>query len=168
MASVQIFDPEQGALQLLAWTGFHPESAASWKWVRFDSSSSCGLAFSSGRRVVVPDTETCAFLAGTTDLDEYRRSNIRAVQSTSLVSRSGQLLGMISTHWCEPHQPAERALGRLDVLARLAVDLTERGNAARWKRRCAKAKSDVGGSPQSSSPVMTQLSARLSMASSQV
>jgi PAS domain S-box-containing protein len=65
-------------------------------------------------------------MAGTRDLDEYRRSNIRAVQSTPLVSRSGQLLGMISTHWREPHQPTERALWRLDVLARQAADLIER------------------------------------------
>ncbi len=65
-------------------------------------------------------------MAGTADLDEYRRSNIRAVQSTPLVSRSGQLLGMISTHWREPHQPTQRALWRLDVLARQAADLIER------------------------------------------
>jgi PAS domain S-box-containing protein len=127
MASMQVFNPEKRALQLLAWSGFHLESAAFWKWVHFHSGSSCGLAFSSGCRVVVPDTETCAFLAGTTDLDEYRRSNIRAVQSTPLISRSGELLGMISTHWREPHQPAERALRRLDVLARQAADLIERG-----------------------------------------
>jgi PAS domain-containing protein len=34
---------------------------------------------------------------------------------------------MISTHWREPHQPAERSLRRLDVLARQAADLIERG-----------------------------------------
>jgi GAF domain-containing protein len=77
--------------------------------------------------VVVPDIETCDFMAGTADLDEYRRSNVRAVQSTPLISRSGELLGMISTHWREPHQPTERALRRLDVLARQAADLIERG-----------------------------------------
>src|SRR5262249_18154388 len=65
-------------------------------------------------------------MAGTPDLDESRRSNIRAVQSTPLVSRTGQLLGMISTHWREPHQPTEHALRRLDVLARQAADLIER------------------------------------------
>jgi PAS domain S-box-containing protein len=32
---------------------------------------------------------------------------------------------MISTHWNEPHQPAERALQRLDVLARQAADLIQ-------------------------------------------
>jgi PAS domain S-box-containing protein len=127
MASMQVLNVERDALQLLAWAGFHPASASFWEWVRFDSTTTCGLAFSSGCRVVVPDTETCALMAGTADLDEYRRSNIRAVQSTPLLSRSGQLLGMISTHWREPHQPSERALWRLDVLARQAADLIERG-----------------------------------------
>src|SRR5262249_56124491 len=97
-----------------------------WESVYLDSASTCGLALSAGCRVVVPDVETCDFMAGTADLDEYRRSNIRAVQSTPLLSRSGQLLGMISTHWHEPHQPTEIVLRRLDVLARQAADLIER------------------------------------------
>jgi PAS domain S-box-containing protein len=125
MASIQALDPKRKELQLLAWKGFHPRSAAFWDKVHFNSASTCGLAFSSGSRVVVPDVETCDFMVGTTDLDEYRRSNIRAVQSTPLVSRSGQLLGMISTHWCEPGPPIERALWRLDVLARQAADLIQ-------------------------------------------
>jgi PAS domain S-box-containing protein len=129
MASMQLLDSEGDQLRLIAWKGFHPQSAAFWEWVYLDSASTCGLALSTGCRVVVPDIHTCEFLAGTADLDEYRRSNIRAVQSTPLVSCSGQLLGMISTHWREPHQPTERALWRLDVLARQAADLIERGKA---------------------------------------
>jgi PAS domain S-box-containing protein len=126
MASMQLLDPERNQLRLLAWKGFHPQSAVFWEWVYLDSTCTCGLALSAGCRVVVPDIEACDSMAGTADLDEYRRSNIRAVQSTPLVSRSGQLLGMISTHWREPHQPTERALLRLDVLARQAADLIER------------------------------------------
>jgi GAF domain-containing protein len=105
MASVQLFVPERKQLQLLAWKGFHPQSATFWQTVHFNSACTCGIAFSTGCRVVVPDVETCDFMAGTADLDEYHRSNIRAVQSTPLFSRSGQPLGMISTHWREPHQP---------------------------------------------------------------
>ena len=128
MASIQLLDPER-KLRLLAWNGFHPHSAAFWAWVHLDSTSTCGLALSAGSRVVVPDIETCDSMAGTPDLDEYRRSNIRAVQSTPLVSRSGQLLGMISTHWRKPHRPTDVALRRLDVLARQAADLIERSSA---------------------------------------
>jgi hypothetical protein len=122
MASMQSLDPERNRLRLLAWKGFHPQSAIFWEWVHLDSACSCGLALFAGCRVVVPDVETCDFMAGTADLDESRRSNIRAVQSTPLMSRSGQLVGMISTHWRTPHQPTERALRRLDVLARQAAD----------------------------------------------
>ena len=126
MGSMQTFHPEQNELRLLAWRGFHPESAAFWERVHVDSASACGVALSAGRRVVVPDTKACYFMVGTGDFDACRRSNIRAVQSTPLVSRSGRLLGMISTHWREPHQPTERALRSLDVLSRQAADLIER------------------------------------------
>jgi PAS domain S-box-containing protein len=129
MASMQLLDPERDQLRLLAWKGFHPQSAVFWEWVYLDSTSTCGVAMSVESRVVVRDIETCDFMAGTADLDECRRSNIRAVQSTPLVSRSGQLVGMISTHWREPHQPAERDLRRLDVLARQAADLIEHRKA---------------------------------------
>src|SRR5262245_21426871 len=127
MGSMQLFHPEQGELRLLASRGFHPASAAFWERVHLDSASTCGAALSAGGRVIVPDTEACDFMKGTGDLDAYRRSNIRAVQSTPLVSRFGRLLGMISTHWREPYQPTERELRSLDVLARQAADLIERG-----------------------------------------
>jgi PAS domain S-box-containing protein len=126
MASMQIFHPKQSELELLAYKGFHPESAAFWDRVHLNSASSCGLALSAGCRVIVPDTETCDFMAGTADLAASRRSGIRAVQSTPLTSRSGQLLGMISTHWRVPYRPAEPALRLFDVLARQAADLIER------------------------------------------
>ena len=127
MASLQVFHPERSELRLLAWRGFRPQSAAFWQWVRLDSRTSCGLASAAGSRVVVPDIETWDFVAGTPDLDEFRRCGIRAMQSTPLVSRSGELLGMISTHWRAPHHPAEFALRQLDVLGRQAADLIERG-----------------------------------------
>src|SRR5215813_12709852 len=126
MASVQLFVPECKQLQLLAWKGFHPQSAIFWQTVHFNSACTCGIAFSTGCRVVVPDVEASDFMVGTAELHAYRQSGIRAVQSTPLVSRSGQLLGMISTHWREPHRPTERAFRLFDVLARQAADLIER------------------------------------------
>src|ERR1700719_3350661 len=95
MGSMPVFLPDRKDLRLLASRGFHPDSAAYWEYVRVDSASSCGLAMSSGARSVVPDIEACDVLAGTTDLEASRRSGIRAVQSTPLISRSGELIGMI-------------------------------------------------------------------------
>jgi len=129
MGSMQVFLPQRDELRLLVNRGFHPESAAFWEYVRTDSTSSCGLALSSGARTILPDIETGDRVVAASDLDAYRRSGIRAVQSTPLISRAGELLGMISTHWREPHQPTELALRTLDVLARQAADLIERSRA---------------------------------------
>jgi PAS domain S-box-containing protein len=126
MGSMQRFHPEQRELRLLAWKGFQLSSAAFWERVHPESASTCGAALSVGHRVMVPDVEASDFMAGTADLHAYRQSGIRAVQSTPLISRSGRLLGMISTHWRKPHQPTERAFRLFDVLARQAADLIER------------------------------------------
>ena len=51
---------------------------------------------------------------------------MRAVQSTPLVSRSGKLLGMFSTHYKTPRRPDDRVLRLLDLLGRQAADIIER------------------------------------------
>jgi PAS domain S-box-containing protein len=129
MGSMQLLYPEKNALRLLVWNGFDPASASFWEWVRLDSATTCGVALRTQERVIVPDIETCDFMAGTEDLEVSRQSGIRAVQSTPLIARDGRLLGMISTHWRAPHQSAKRDLRLLDVLARFATDLMERGQA---------------------------------------
>ena len=129
MATIQMLDPARRELRLLAWKGLHPESAAFWEAVSLGSRSSCAKAMEQGGRVVVPDIASCDFIVGTPDCDVFRRSGIRAMQSTPLISRSGHLLGMISTHWREPHAPSEHKLRLFDVLARQTADLIERAQA---------------------------------------
>jgi PAS domain S-box-containing protein len=136
-ASMQMFHPERGELQLLAYRGFNPKAAAFWEWVRPGSGSTCGAALATGHRLIVTDIELSDFMTGTEDLEIYRQTGIRAVQSTPLVSRSGAMLGMISTHWRRPHQPSERDLRLLDVLARQAADLIERKQAEHTAQRLA-------------------------------
>jgi len=126
VGSMQKYDPEQDELELLATRGFDAESVAFWARVNRDSATSCGMALSKGRRVIVPDVECSELMAGSADLVVLRRVGIRAMHSTPLVSGSGRLLGMISTHWGKPYHPAEDELRAVDVLARQAVDLIER------------------------------------------
>ena len=125
-ASVQMLAADQASLHLLAWRNFHPDSAVFWQAVTLDAASTCGKALRDNARVVVADVDACEFLAGTEDLQEYRRSGIRAVQSTPLQSRSGRPLGMLSTHWRSPHGPTEEDFRLFDILARQAADLIER------------------------------------------
>jgi PAS domain S-box-containing protein len=128
-SSVQLLAPDGHSLTLLGWRRFHPDSAAFWQRVTVHGGSTCGIALRDNARVMVSDVESCAFMAGTRDLEEYRRCGIRAVQSTPLRSRDGGALGMISTHWRAPHTPTEDDFRLFDVLARQAADLIERTRA---------------------------------------
>jgi len=65
-------------------------------------------------------------MAGSKDLGGYRDAGIHAVQTRPPISRSGILLGMVSTHWREAHELVARELRSPDVLGRLAADLIER------------------------------------------
>jgi len=51
-----------------------------------------------------------------------------------LITRSGKLIGMISTHWAKPHRPLDRSLRMLDILARSTADLIERRRSAETQR----------------------------------
>jgi PAS domain S-box-containing protein len=136
-ASMQMFYPERGELRLLAHRGFNPIAAASFEWVRPGSGTSCSVALATGDRSIMPDIELSDFMAGSEGLETCRQTGIRAMQSTPLASRAGRLLGMISTHWRKPHQPSERDLRLLDVLARQAADLIERKQAELTDQRLA-------------------------------
>ena len=128
-ASLQVLTQDEQSLCLLGCRNVHPDSAVFWQRVTAEAASACGRAVRSGKRVLVSDVERCEFLAGTQDLTEYRRSGIRAVQSTPLQSRSGQPLGMISTHWWTPHATTESDFRLFDVLVRQAADLIDRTQA---------------------------------------
>jgi PAS domain S-box-containing protein len=127
--SLQMLYPDHGKageLRLLAYRGFSPEAARHWEWIPADSSSVCGTALRARERVVVTDVVSCDFLRASVDLPLYRQASIRAIQSTPLISRGGKLVGMISTHWRVPHEPLDRDVRLLDILARQAADLIER------------------------------------------
>jgi PAS domain S-box-containing protein len=79
-----------------------------------------------GERVVVEDVAENKILEGTPSLQVLLAAGVRAVQSTPLVSSSGKLWGMISTHYAAPHRPRERELRLMDLLARQAADYLER------------------------------------------
>jgi PAS domain S-box-containing protein len=74
-------------------------------------------------------------MAGTVEQAQLLQNGIRAVQTTPLLSRGGDLVGMISTHWKQRHEPSERDLRLLDILARLAADLIERKTQDEEARR---------------------------------
>lgn len=151
-ASLQIVHTEPGKsdkLQLLAFCGFKPDAAKLWEWL--DSKSACTTcceALRTGLRIIAPNVQEFGFMIGTKDQAMYLQTGINAVQSTPLRSRSGRLIGIISTHWNETHEPTERELRHLDVLARQVADLIEQKQAEekiRWNIEKAEILYEVTG-----------------------
>ncbi len=137
-ASMQMFYPERGAsgeLRLLASHGFSEAAQRCWEWVSHETASSCGEVLRSGRRVMATDVNKCEFLIRLGGLEAYLAAGIHSMQSTPLISRSGKLVGMISTHWQKPHEPSERDLRLFDILVRQAADVVERARSE--ERRAA-------------------------------
>ena len=131
-ASMQVLHRDRGnggELHLLAHRGFTSEAAGGWEWISAGHKTTCGVALARGARTVVADVETCEFLAGTDALVAYRQTGIRSVQSTPLVSRAGERIGMLSTHWNRPHEPSRHELHLFDLLARQAADVVDRRQA---------------------------------------
>lgn len=115
-----------GELRLLASRGLSEEAIGVWQCVTLGAHSSCTQALKTKQRAIITDFETWEEIQGTPDLDAFRAEGIRSAQTTPLFSRAGVHLGMLSTHWVHPHEPSERDLRMLDILARQAADLLER------------------------------------------
>jgi PAS domain S-box-containing protein len=146
-ASIQRFCPERGTdgeLQLVGYRGFSAQAAKLWEWINPCKRTACGEALRTRQRVAVPDVRHSEFMAGSDDLEGLIAAGILAVQTTPLVSRSGALLGMVSTHWHEPHELSATEVRSLDVLGRLAADLIERSRAeeALWRSEAALRESE--------------------------
>jgi GAF domain-containing protein len=87
--------------------------------------AACGTAMKRMERVVIEDVTRSPIFIGSDALEVLLNEGVRSVQSTPLVSRSGKLLGIISTHFSQNRMPSEYELMLIDILARQAADIIE-------------------------------------------
>jgi PAS domain S-box-containing protein len=122
--NIQLYNPQSQALEIVAQRGFWQDFLDHFRTVRVDEGSCCAQAMISGQRMVIEDVELDS------SYERHRQiaaaAGYRGVQSTPLMSRSGNVLGMLSTHFRRPHRPSERDERLLDLHARHAADLIER------------------------------------------
>ena len=109
MASIQLRDPISGELKLTAQRGFDPAFAADhFAGVRPDAESS--------------------------DREAMRAAGVLAIQTTPLGSRSGKVVGLLSTYFRRMHRLPSHSLKLLELLALQSADAIER---ARWAEEAA-------------------------------
>jgi PAS domain S-box-containing protein len=108
MASIQLRDPVSGELKLAAQRGFAPAVVDHFASVRPDAESS--------------------------DREAMRAAGVLAIQTTPLGSRSGKVVGLLSTCFRRVHQLPSHSLKLLELLALQCADAIER---ARWAEEAA-------------------------------
>jgi putative methionine-R-sulfoxide reductase with GAF domain len=122
-ANVQIVDPRDGSLVLVAQTGFGRGFLDHFAVVR-DDRSVCGDAAGQGVQTIVTDVRDEPALEP--HWATFRVAGVRAVQSTPLVDGAGRLIGMLSTHSSRPLQPSDRDLLVLRLYGRFAGEAVAR------------------------------------------
>lgn len=110
-------------LRIVASHGFTPEAQKYWEWVYHYTGSSCGEALRTRRRVIIPDYRTCEFMRYAPTLPVFIEGGVLAAQTTPLFSQEGKMVGMMSTHWSNPHTPPKSHLDRFDVLAKRVAEM---------------------------------------------
>jgi PAS domain S-box-containing protein len=126
--NLQLFDAITGVLTIAAQRGFDAPFLNFFAAVRNDGSA-CAAAMKSGERAVVEDVRASEIFAGQPSREVMLDAGVCAVISTPLLASTGNLLGMISTHFAKPHRPDERELHLIDLLARQTADYLERKKA---------------------------------------
>jgi PAS domain S-box-containing protein len=122
--NIQLLNKATGKLEIRAQSGFGEAFLEYFREVDARDGAACGKALSSRRRVIIEDVETDA------DFAPHRaiaaEAGFRSVQSTPIVGRSGELLGVLSTHHRQPYAVDERQARLLDLHVRQAADFIER------------------------------------------
>jgi PAS domain S-box-containing protein len=123
---LQLYNERTQALEIVAQRGFGQDFLNHFSAVN-ESGAACGRALKRAERVIIEDVLTDP------DFAPHRAiaacAGFRAIQSTPLFSRSGEPLGIVSTHFRQPHRPSERELRLTDLYAWQAAELIERKRA---------------------------------------
>ena len=127
--ALQLRDSTSGNLKIVMHRGFHEPFLKFFEHVQDRLASSAAVAMRTGTRVVVSDVVTSEIFAGESSKAVLLNEDVRGVIATPLKSSKGNVVGMVTTHFREPHQPTERELRLLDLLASQAADYLERKRA---------------------------------------
>jgi transcriptional regulator with GAF, ATPase, and Fis domain len=131
--NIQLLDQATQTLKVVGQRGFAPPFLDFFQHIHHGEAT-CGTALQRGKRVIIEDVTESPVFVGKPSLAVMLESNVRAVQSTPLVGRSGRVVGILSTMYSRPTYPTPRQLQVLDVLARQAADLIERAHTVQALR----------------------------------
>ena len=126
---VQILSPTGENLEIVTQRGYGPDSPFIEHFRYEGFAQGCDVARVERRRLIIEDIDTVAELNSTPAGEAARADGIRATQSTPMISRKGETIGVISTQFRQPHRSSDEALQMMDLLAWAGADFIERHRA---------------------------------------
>jgi len=124
MGNIQLVQPETGELAIQAQLGFHRTFLEFFDCVA-SGHAACGVALQKQTRQLVEDVASCDIFYRSSSLEVLLDANVRAVQSTPLIGSSGNVIGILSTHYDKPRHFPDYELDVIDRYARSAVRIIE-------------------------------------------
>ena len=122
MGLLSLSVPESNGLHVKVSSGFDAAFVKRIAWVS-PGDGACGRCYAQRRRIVVEDVEADPLFSPY--CEDWRLMGVRACHSTPLINRGGQIIGVLSIHFRDPHCPSERETRLMDVYARMAADAIE-------------------------------------------
>jgi len=150
LGNVQLLDWKENHLTIAAHRGFNREFLDFFHRVQADSPSICGRALRERRAFVVRDVMLDDAFAPCRAIAES--AGFRSVQSTPIISNSGALFGIVSTHFPMPHQPTEDEMDAVHAFTNLAAKAIVRIRATIGHLPPLTNQSGHGWQPVSSAP----------------
>jgi GAF domain-containing protein len=142
LGNVQLIDWNAGYMKIVAQQGFVQDFLDSFRRVTTRDGCACGRALLLRDTVLIHDVTTDRDFLPYRDV--ARRAGFRAVQSTPLLSPSGALFGIISTHGdCVPNRD------RLEKIKSLAQQTAN--ELARWSISAGADATNVSGTIKAAS-----------------
>jgi GAF domain-containing protein len=130
LGNVQLMNWEAGYLEIKAQQGFDEGFLGFFERVRIEDGSACARALRNRQAIVIDVIMVDEGFSPCRQVVSH--AGVRAVQSTPILSSSGALLGIISTHFAAPHRPTKIELRELQHAAHLAADALIRVKASRY------------------------------------
>jgi GAF domain-containing protein len=127
MGLVQLVDRASGLLVIVCQRGFDADFLAYFSTMPTDGGCACAQSYRTGNTAVLVDTEFDEAFAPHRAV--AAAAGFRSLQSTPILSTSGALLGVLSTHFAEPREFSPGELAAIRVQADAAREVMERALA---------------------------------------
>ena len=132
---IQLVSEDGKRLEMFTWRGYDGETSPFLTFFRYEGfKQGCDVARVERRRLIIEDTRHFPGLEGTEAGAVALAEDILAAQSSPMVSRTNETVGVLSTQFRHPHCPTEEELRLVDLVAWTGANFVERHRAVQGLR----------------------------------